>query len=149
MPIRIPGEQSSLWWYLEMKRCLNRQIFQVIRTGGTSKSGILPKPCHKRCFWELVRCEKYFGSQPAHTHWTPLVLGSGIRLTSDSTRWYYASFDLFLHGQTAPNWNLAPVLAFRLYRCAQQLRNKLFSKFTMELVSKLLLMSVLAKRCHF
>ena len=45
---------------------VNRQIFQVIRTGGTSKSGILPKLCHMSCFWELVRCEKYFGSQPAH-----------------------------------------------------------------------------------
>ena len=43
----------------------NRQIFQVLRTGGTSKSGILSKLCHMRCFWELVRCEKYFGSHPA------------------------------------------------------------------------------------
>ena len=44
----------------------NRHIFQVLRTGGTSISGILPKLGPMRLFWELVRCEKYFGSGPAH-----------------------------------------------------------------------------------
>ena len=82
-------------------------------------------------------------------HWTPSVLGSGIRKSSDSTNLCYVSFGSFLYGQIAPKWNLGPVLAFRLYRCAQQLRNMLFSKFIMELVSKILLMSVLAKMCHF
>ena len=48
------------WYYI------NRHIFLVIRTGGTSISGILPKLGPMRLFWELVRCEKYFGSGPAH-----------------------------------------------------------------------------------
>ena len=35
----------------------NRHIFQVLRTGGTSISGILPKLGPMRLFLELVKCE--------------------------------------------------------------------------------------------
>ena len=117
-----------------------------------ARSVLLPHEDSWRIFHSsLAWLENQFSNFPSCSapRWTLAVLGSGIRKSSDSANLCYVSFDSFLYGQIAPKWNLGPVLAFRLYRYAQQLRNMLFSKFIMELVSKLLLMSVLTKMCHF
>ena len=55
-----PRKKEVFW------NSFNRHIFQVLRTGGTSISGILPKLGPMRLFWELLRCEIYFVSGPSH-----------------------------------------------------------------------------------
>ena len=55
-----------LWEWEDEKFSFNRQIFYLMQTLRTTISGILSKIGPMGPFGKLLRCEKYFESQPAH-----------------------------------------------------------------------------------